>query len=221
MDRLNAGFCPRGGLVFDIGAHVGDRVASFRRLGARVVAVEPQPAALRALRLMFGRDADVTLVGAAIAARPGMARLHVNTRNPTVSTLSSDFIAAARGAPGWQAEEWDAVVEVPALTLDALIARHGTPDFVKIDVEGYEAEALSGLGTALPALSFEFTTIGRDGARAALSQLSRLGDYRFNVSLGERHLLEWSDWRRADDMARWLEEVPDEANSGDVYARRV
>ena len=35
-------------LAFDIGAHVGDRTAAFRRLGARVVAVEPQPAAMRA-----------------------------------------------------------------------------------------------------------------------------------------------------------------------------
>ena len=37
-------FVRPGDLVFDIGAHVGDRVAAFRRLGARVVAVEPQPA---------------------------------------------------------------------------------------------------------------------------------------------------------------------------------
>ena len=41
MDRLYRQFVRSGDLVFDVGAHVGDRVASFRRLGARVVAVEP------------------------------------------------------------------------------------------------------------------------------------------------------------------------------------
>ena len=44
MDALYGRFVKRGDLVFDIGAHVGDRVAAFRRLGAKVVAVEPQPA---------------------------------------------------------------------------------------------------------------------------------------------------------------------------------
>ena len=44
MDRLYRRFVQRGDLVFDVGAHVGDRVASFRRLDVRVVAVEPQPA---------------------------------------------------------------------------------------------------------------------------------------------------------------------------------
>ena len=44
MERLYARFVQPGDLVFDVGAHVGDRVAAFRRLGARVVAVEPQPA---------------------------------------------------------------------------------------------------------------------------------------------------------------------------------
>ena len=44
MDALYARLLRPGDLAFDIGAHVGDRIASFRRLGARVVALEPQPA---------------------------------------------------------------------------------------------------------------------------------------------------------------------------------
>ena len=45
-----AQFVRPGDLVFDVGAHVGDRIAAFRRLGARVVAVEPQPALVRTLQ---------------------------------------------------------------------------------------------------------------------------------------------------------------------------
>ena len=61
MDRLYGQFVQNGDLVFDVGAHVGDRVASFRRLGARVVAVEPQEAMVRALRLLYGRSKVVTI----------------------------------------------------------------------------------------------------------------------------------------------------------------
>src|SRR5215470_5039090 len=61
MHRLNRRFIRPGDLVFDIGAHVGDRIAAFRRLGARVVAVEPQPALVRILRLLYGRDPSITI----------------------------------------------------------------------------------------------------------------------------------------------------------------
>ena len=74
MDRLYGHFVRPGDLVFDIGAHVGDRVASFRRLGARVVAVEPQPAMVRALRLLYGRDADCRDRGGGSRAQPGSDR---------------------------------------------------------------------------------------------------------------------------------------------------
>ena len=221
MDTLNAQFVRSGGLIFDIGAHVGDRVASFRRLGARVVAVEPQPAAMRALRLMFGRDAEVTLVPAAVGAARGTIQLHLNTQNPTVSSASTDFIAAAEVAPGWSEERWDCTIEVPALTLDDLIADHGMPDFVKIDVEGYEAEAIAGLSQPLSALSFEFTTIQRNTALTALSLLAQRGEYAFNYSVGERHVLELPEWRSVEGLAAFLRDAPEDLNSGDVYARRM
>ena len=61
MDRLYGQFVRPGDLVFDVGAHVGDRLASFARLGARVVALEPQPALARVLRLLHGRKPDVAI----------------------------------------------------------------------------------------------------------------------------------------------------------------
>jgi FkbM family methyltransferase len=219
MDALNAGFVPRGGLAFDIGAHVGDRTASFLRLGARVVALEPQPRVFRALRLLHGRDPAALLLPWAVGRQAGELTLHLNTRNPTVATLSAEFIAAADGAEGWQGQAWDDCVTVPVTTLDALIARHGRPDFIKIDVEGHEPEVLAGLADAVPALSFEFLTIQRDCAHACIDRLCALGDHGFNLSLGEEHVLREPRWLTADAMRRVLDALPANANSGDIYAR--
>src|SRR5262245_44693094 len=71
MDHLYGQFVRPGDLVFDVGAHVGDRIGVFRRLGARVVAVEPQPALVKTLRLIYGRDRAVTIEPVAVGLSPG------------------------------------------------------------------------------------------------------------------------------------------------------
>jgi len=220
MDALYGRFVRAGDLVFDVGAHVGDRVAAFRRLGARVIAVEPQPALVCTLRLLYGRDTSVIVEPQAAGAAPGEVELLLNADNPTVATASVDFIAAAGGAAGWEGQRWTRRVTVPVTTLDALIARHGEPAFIKIDVEGFEAEALAGLTRPPPALSFEFTTIQRDVALAALERCAALGYARFDAALGESCALVNNAWIPADAMRRWLAELPHAANSGDVYAVR-
>jgi FkbM family methyltransferase len=218
MDALYARFVAPGDLVFDIGAHVGDRISSLRRLGARVVALEPQAGPARALRLIHGRDPQVTLVAAAAGEREGEVTFHVNSANPTVSTASVEFLAAAEGAGGWEGQVWDRTVTVPCLTLDTLIARYGRPAFVKVDVEGFEDRVLAGLSIPVPALSFEFTTIAREGAERCLERLAALGPYRFNVALGESQELTFAEPIPLDAMSAHLGALPHSANSGDVYA---
>lgn len=218
MDALHARFVGPGQLAFDIGSHVGDRVSSLRRLGARVVALEPQPACMRVLRLIHGRDPEVRLVNAACGDQPGEVTFRINSANPTVSTVSEDFVKAADGAGGWEGQVWDRTLRVPCTTLDLLIAAHGEPAFIKIDVEGFEDHVLSGLSRPVRALSFEFTTIGRDVAYACLKRLARLGPYGFNLALGETQQLALAEPLDAAAMADYVRALPHEANSGDIYA---
>jgi FkbM family methyltransferase len=218
LDAFHGRFLSHGALGFDIGAHVGDRSASFRRLGARALAVEPQPRLARLLRLLFHRDPGVIRVAALVGAAPGEAVLRINTANPTVATASQDFVSAAAGAAGWEGQVWDAELRLPVTTLDALAAGHGRPDFVKIDVEGYEAVALQGLSFAPRSLSFEFTTIQRDVAALCLDRLQALGYRAFNACLGEGMAFAHAAPLDGAAMAAWIAALPHEANSGDVYA---
>src|SRR5262249_7942407 len=84
LGRLYSRLAGRGAPAFARGARVGARVAVLRRRGARVVAVEPQPALVKTLKLLYGRDRAVVIEPVAIGRSAGMAKFHLNVDNPTV-----------------------------------------------------------------------------------------------------------------------------------------
>ncbi|MCB1920370.1 MAG: FkbM family methyltransferase [Candidatus Competibacteraceae bacterium] len=219
LTRFYAQFIRPGDLCFDIGAHVGSRLRAWTPLGARIVAVEPQPDCMALLRRWFGHQAQITLIEQAVGAKPGVAELLISSRTPTVTTLSPAWIATVQQARGFARVRWDTPLLVPVITLDELIARHGMPAFCKIDVEGYELEVLQGLSRPIPTLSFEYLPVCLDAARACVTALMTLGPYLFNWSVGEAQCLRSADWLTVSELFEQLEVDARTGRSGDIYAR--
>ena len=219
LSRFYCQFVGPGTLCFDIGAHLGNRSRCWLNLGARVVAVEPQPDFAQMLAWWCRSRPGFTLVETALAAAPGSIDLFVSRRTPTVTTVSRQWIAEVQKSTGFSWVQWDDPVKVRATTLDALIGEHGVPHFCKIDVEGYEAEVLQGLTRPLPMLSVEYVPAALEGSLKAVERLCSLGPYRFNVSVGESMAFHWDRWAAADDLVTWLKARDRDEGAGDIYAR--
>ncbi|MGS1097406.1 FkbM family methyltransferase (plasmid) [Aquamicrobium terrae] len=208
-------FLSPGDIAFDIGAHVGNRALAMARAGAHVVALEPQ-APFHAF-LVRTMPSAVTVLPLAAGPVEGEGSMAVSRRHPTVSSLAPGFGAAmARRDASFRNVVWDGEQLVRVTTLDALRKVHGNPAFVKIDVEGYEADVLAGLSHPVPALAFEHLPAAANVTRACVSRLSRLGPYRFNLVSGERPAFLLPAWVEG---ATILDAAARSGRAGDIYAR--
>ncbi len=206
-----------GDLVFDVGAHVGTRARAMRAAGARVVALEPQEPFSTFLRRTLPRD--IRLVEAAAGGVETVAEMAVSSLHPTVSSLKAGFADEAGSAPGFGHVRWDRVQRVQVTTLDRLIAAEGLPRYVKIDVEGFELEVLSGLSQPVEMVSVEYLPGLPDLTLSVIDRLQQLGSYRFNPVRGESGRFLWDDWRDAESTRTWLKGLAADGPSGDLYAR--
>jgi FkbM family methyltransferase len=204
-------FVQPGCLVFDVGANHGIYTEMYLELGARVVALEPNRQLADFIRRKLPK-AQVEFV--AVGAHEGEAFLNLGAGDGD-STLSETYAEILERDLRVKLHR----VSVPVTTVDALANRFGSPDFVKIDVEGFEVEVIRGMRSVRPvALSFEY----HGALRQELTEcLDSLEGYEFRLAPGMGTV--WSTpWCARDEI---LAAVDDIARSnpkafGDVYARR-
>ncbi|MBM3862251.1 MAG: FkbM family methyltransferase, partial [Verrucomicrobia bacterium] len=170
LSRLVLEFLNPGDLVFDVGAHIGEKTGSFLAAGATVVCVEPQPKCVEMLRAKYGAEPRVSIEALGIADKPGQLQLSVCSTAPTISTFADSW------KHGRFADcQWDQTMMVEVTTLDALVAKYGRPKYCKIDVEGFDLAVLNGLSAPVPYLSFEFTVEFLNLAEKCVARLSSIG----------------------------------------------
>lgn len=209
-----------GDLCFDVGAHLGDRTDVLSRLGARVVAVEPQHSLAEVLRRRFGTNSAVTVEETALGSVAGSADMRISDAT-TLSSLSPDWIRRVRESGRFADHEWTSRTEkVQVSTLDDLIDRHGKPRFCKIDVEGFEFEVLQGLTEPIHCVSYEFVPEYVEAAIRCAQRLDALGTAEFNLSLEESMVLLFEAWKNTEEMCSYLRQMDVASTAfGDIYAR--
>jgi FkbM family methyltransferase len=188
-------FIAPGDLVFDIGANVGIYSEAFESLGAKVVAVEPNPDCVAEIKRNTRRDSVMT-IQAAVSDEVGCGTLML-TDCSRWGSMSEEWIEKASCSERFGGAAWSRRIEVPTVTIGDLQSQFGQPRFIKVDVEGYEVKALTGMSEQPEFLSFEFNTENMAIVSACLDCLSP--DSSFNFVMGappaRLELAEWVDRR--------------------------
>jgi len=157
MDRLqnmkNCGFNPK--VIFDCGASVGYWSWEVGKLfpGCQLVAIEPNELIIPKTKELLNKMTVKPIIEqCAIGAENGVAYLNV-WDNPETSMGGSSLKSHVQGDP-------EQKLEVKLKKLDTISSEHNVkPDLIKLDLQGYELEALQGatqLLTSTEAFIIEF-----------------------------------------------------------------
>jgi FkbM family methyltransferase len=212
-------FVKEGDLCFDIGANVGNRTEVFHKLGATVVAVEPQQSCASILRKRFCNCANVHIVQKALDKATGQKDIFI-TSGSTLSSMSEDWIRNVQQSGRFKEQVWDKREVIETTTFDLLIKEFGRPAFCKIDVEGFEYNVLRGLSEPVKAMSFEFHPEYIQCAMNCIRYLSELGTTTYNYSEGESMSLSLLDWVKPDEITSILGSLRKSENIfGDIYVK--
>jgi FkbM family methyltransferase len=217
---LYSQFVRPGDLCFDVGANYGNRTEILLRLGARVVAVEPQGEPFRILIERHGGSTNLVAINKGLAAKEGSKEIFLCSPDG-LSSMSPEWVDKMKQSSRFpRTYDWNRSATVSVTTLDALIAAYGVPRFCKIDVEGYEYEVIQGLHSAIQTISFEHTPEAVETTLSVIDYLAKSQPYEFNFVADENSIVTLTDWLSAEKMTEYLKNLKQQtSNFGDVYAR--
>lgn len=186
-------------LVFDIGANVGNTVDIFIKYAKKVVAFEPNPELWNQLRYKFIKK-NVTVDPRAISNRCGIQNFYISDFH-TLSTFSEDWIQNSRFS---YTSSWNLQLEVETTTLEKIIDEYGIPDYIKIDIEGYEFEVLISFNRLLEKtiIAFEWSEEELYKLDLILKHLYNLGYQNFYLASDDNvlidHQISWIPYQELD-----------------------
>ena len=139
--------------VVDLGANEGQWANATLDLISpeKLIMIEPNPAAFAVLQRKFGGRSNIELHNVAIGEANGVTTLRVTRDSTGASLLPPREEMRELIGGNWAVER---EVECPLRTLDTLLAALPEISLLKIDVQGYEKEALSGASETLRKTKF-------------------------------------------------------------------
>lgn len=141
-------------LAFDIGANRGDWTAAALAQGYRVIALEPAPRVFSELVGNFIYNPNVTPLKYAVSGSDHVTIEFFEAEEDGLSSMSLEWLTD-ESMP--YAGKPYRTITATTITIDTLAKLYGTPDLIKIDVEGAEWHVFKGLSSKMGMIAFEWT----------------------------------------------------------------
>lgn len=203
--RFYSNFLKAGDIYFDVGANEGNRILPILNMGIKIIAIEPQAELINNLKEKFGNH--ITIVPKGLGATEDKKIMHISVDH-VFSSFSKKWISSTKESGRLAKIEWNEKREIEMTTLDNLIDQYGVPNFVKIDVEGYELDVLKGLSKPIDLLSFEYVFPEQKwNAIKCLEQINKStnGQVLCNYSVGESLIWGLKEWCNPNEMISYIE----------------
>ncbi len=207
--------------IFDVGANVGSYSKVFLENGALVVAFEPQLHCQKILKMRFSVEHNFILVPFACGSSVGETQIY-KPKSHTIASMNKNWIDKVKNSKRFEGEDWSIKETIRVGTLDNAIKKHFKPDYIKIDVEGFELEVLKGLTEPVSFISFEVTLPETmDLAKNCIEYVCGLGEYRFLMP--QSNLSNDYDWLSKEEMIRYIDNLvlKGELVSADIFCKAV
>jgi FkbM family methyltransferase len=206
-------------LIFDVGANQGYKADIFLRFGAKVVAVEPDETSQEILKQKFLKyrlkRKRLVVVSKAVSEKTSSETMWIDAPGGAKNTLSQKWAETLRDDDkrfGHRLSfgQWK---QVETISIEQLIAAHGLPFFVKIDVEGHELNVLRGMQRPVPYLSFEVNLpeFRREGLECIQVLASLAPDGKFNYTPDCRRGLVLERWISREEISALLDSCTDQS----------
>lgn len=201
-------------LCFDIGANVGKKSKLFLKIGARVIAFEPQKECLTNLAKIKKSNKRFEFYPVAIDSKDGTKELQLSNYSE-IATLSDSFVSLY----GEKGVNWLNRQLVKTISINTAIEKYGLPHFCKIDIEGYEFEVLSNLKYNIPLIEFEVVAGFKEKAINTIIALNN-EFASYNYTLNEQPFFQLSAWVDINKISSIITKLPDNRFHANIFIKK-
>jgi FkbM family methyltransferase len=209
-------------LIYDIGFNKGEfaQACFDKHTNCKVVGVE----ANKDLFYSAPKRENLILLNNLVSDKDNeMVEFFIEFGQTGISTASKDFMENSRFKKGSKylqpnSGKWINAGKIPTITLDSMIKQYGSPNIIKVDVEGYEYNVLKGLTQRAGKICFECHEEEKEKLENIVEHLISIGYTEFGLigyfeegdvfgkltfsELGDPYLIEPGGYYRWNDIKK-------------------